>query len=72
MLSPIRVVQVMGCMNCAGVEAVVMNHCRLSDRSGVRSDLVVCEGSNFVSGVALLQFLSILTGAMFGKNKTGR
>ena len=48
MPSPIRVAQVMGYMNGAGVEAVVMNYYRHVDRTKVQFDLIVCEGSHFV------------------------
>lgn len=48
MTAPIRVAQVMGYMNGAGVESVVMNYYRHIDRSKVQFDLIVCEGSHFV------------------------
>ena len=48
MSAPIRVAQIMGYMNGAGVEAVVMNYYRHVDRSKVQFDLIVCEGSHFV------------------------
>ena len=48
MSAPIRVAQVMGYMNGAGVEAVVMNYYRHVDRTKVQFDLIVCEGSHFV------------------------
>lgn len=48
MSAPIRVAQIMGYMNGAGVEAVVMNYYRHIDRSKVQFDLIVCEGSHFV------------------------
>ena len=48
MAAPIRVAHIMGYMNGAGVESVVMNYYRHIDRSKVQFDLIVCEGSTFV------------------------
>ena len=48
MSAPIRVAQIMGYMNGAGVEAVVMNYYRHVDRTKVQFDLIVCEGSHFI------------------------
>ena len=45
---PIRVAEVMGYMNGGGVEAVVMNYYRHIDRTRVRFDLIVCEGSTLI------------------------
>lgn len=44
---PLRVAQVMGIMNCGGVEAVVMNYYRALDKSNVQFDFFVDRTSSF-------------------------
>lgn len=46
-LQPLRVAQVMGIMNCGGVEAVVMNYYRALDKSNVQFDFFVDKTSSF-------------------------
>lgn len=47
-MEPIRIAQVMGYMNGAGVEQVVMNYYRAIDRSKIQFDFIVCEKSKYV------------------------
>lgn len=42
---PIRVAQIMGYMNGAGVEAVVTNYYKFIDKSKIQFDFICCEGS---------------------------
>lgn len=44
---PIRVAQVVGKMNNAGVETVVMNYYRNIDRSKVQFDFIICSDSKY-------------------------
>lgn len=46
-IQPLRVAQIMGKMDCGGVEAVVMNYYRALDKSNVQFDFFVDKTSSF-------------------------
>ena len=52
---PVRVAQVLNCMDSGGVESVVMNYCRHIDRKKIQFDFYFSQDSTFPQGEELEQ-----------------